>query len=206
MNIKLLSDKAKIPTRGSVNAAGYDLYTTETYELKVGERKAFKTDICLSIVHDFFGRISPRSGLSVKKGIDVMAGVIDEDYRGEILVVLINLGQENVIINEGDKIAQIIFQQYGTTIFNQVDDLDTTVRNDGRFGSSDIVIPYNPSGFGSTDAIPYKTQSMAERETKKIKMPDAVHSALTEKYKEHPIEVNNKAKYSELIKERENKL
>lgn len=144
MNIKKLSDKAVIPSKGSVGAAGYDLYTTESYELKPGERKAFKTDIALAIPEGFYGRVAPRSGLAVKHGIDVLAGVIDSDYRGEILVALINLGDKPVqlpIVKDGKEtaIAQIIFESHGTVQggFVEVDDLTATQRGDGGFGSSD---------------------------------------------------------------------
>jgi dUTP pyrophosphatase len=180
MNIKLLSDKAKIPTKGSVDAAGYDLYTTESYELKVGERKVFKTDIGLTIPQGLYGRVAPRSGLAVKKGLDVLAGVIDADYRGEILVALINLGQENVTINEGDKIAQIIFEHYTNHEFNVVDDLNSTDRGD--------------KGFGSTDKVP---------ESKTPKIPEAVESFLENMYKKNPVEINNRSRYIDGIKERE---
>jgi|TARA_R110000868_G_scaffold251412_4_gene508175 dUTP pyrophosphatase len=144
MNVKKLSDKAVIPSKGSAGAAGYDLYTTESYELKPGERKAFKTDIALSITEGFYGRVAPRSGLAVKHGIDVLAGVIDSDYRGEILVALINLGDKPVqlpIIKDGKEtaIAQIIFEGCGTVTdgFTVVDDLTATQRGSGGFGSSD---------------------------------------------------------------------
>jgi dUTP pyrophosphatase len=144
MNVKKLSDKAVIPSKGSVGAAGYDLYTTESYELKPGERKAFKTDIALAIPDGFYGRVAPRSGLAVKHGIDVLAGVIDSDYRGEILVALINLGEKPVqlpIVKDGKEtaIAQIIFERCGTITggFVEVDDLTATQRGSGGFGSSD---------------------------------------------------------------------
>mgnify|MGYP000379968055 FL=1 len=144
MNVKKLSDKAVIPSKGSVGAAGYDLYTTESYELKPGERKAFKTDIALAIPEGFYGRVAPRSGLAVKHGIDVLAGVIDSDYRGEILVALINLGDKPVqlpIVKDGKEtaIAQIIFEACGTITggFVEVDDLTATQRGSGGFGSSD---------------------------------------------------------------------
>jgi dUTP pyrophosphatase len=144
MNVKKLSDKAVIPSKGSVGAAGYDLYTTESYELKPGERKAFKTDIALAIPEGFYGRVAPRSGLAVKHGIDVLAGVIDSDYRGEILVALINLGDKPVqlpIVKDGKEtaIAQIIFETCGTITggFVEVDDLTATQRGSGGFGSSD---------------------------------------------------------------------
>jgi dUTP pyrophosphatase len=188
MNIKKLNENAKIPTRGSKDAAGYDLYTTESYELKVGERKGFKTDISMAIPIGVYGRIAPRSGLAVKKGIDVLAGVIDSDYRGEIIVALINLGQEPVQINVGDKIAQMIFEKYYTYDFREVDDLNVTDRN--------------LKGFGSTDAVAHSTQSKSP-----ITIPDAVSSALTEMYgKKHAGEIPAKPKYSEIMKEREKNL
>ncbi len=146
MNIKKLNDKAIIPTKGSKDAAGYDLYTTETYELKPGERKAFKTDISISIPTGLYGRIAPRSGLAVKNGIDVLAGVIDSDYRGEILVALINFGQESItlpIVKNGKEtpIAQIIFEHHTQHEFNIVENLNETERNIDGFGSSDIKTP-----------------------------------------------------------------
>lgn len=142
MNIVKMSNKAQIPSKGSKGAAGYDLYTTESYELKPGERKTFKTDIKLAIPEGVYGRIAPRSGLAVKHGIDVLAGVIDSDYTGEILVALINLGDTPVqlpIIKEGKEtaIAQIIFETYTNYGFNQVDDLTVTQRGSSGFGSTD---------------------------------------------------------------------
>ena len=178
MKIKLLTDKAIVPSRGSKYAAGYDLYSVESYELKVGERKAFKTDVSMAIPHGYYGRIAPRSGLALKKGIDVLGGVIDEDYRGELLVILLNLGQENVQINAGDKIAQIIFEFYSTFTMEEVKgDLDQTDRNSNGFGSSDIQT--TPS------------------------MPPTIIQALEELYSKNPTEVNNKTRYSDIVRERE---
>jgi len=144
MNIKKLSDKAVTPSKGSIGAAGYDLHTTESYTLKPGERKSFKTDISLAIPEGFYGRVAPRSGLAIKYGIDVLAGVIDSDYRGEILVALVNLGSEPVtlpIVKDGKQtaIAQIIFESCQTVQagFVEVDDLTATQRGNGGFGSSD---------------------------------------------------------------------
>jgi dUTP pyrophosphatase len=137
VSITKLESKAIIPTRGSNGAAGYDLYTTEFHILKPGERKLFKTGLSMSIPSGMYGRIAPRSGLAYKKGIDVMAGVIDEDYRGEIGVILINLGQEDVNVVIGDKIAQIIFEFYNPVDFVETTGLDNTQRGDGGFGSTD---------------------------------------------------------------------
>ena len=136
MNIKKLNELATIPTRGSEEAAGYDLYSIESGVISAGERKVVKTGISLAIPNGQFGRISPRSGLAVKKGIDVLAGIIDSDYRGEIMVVLINLGKDAVLYNVGDKIAQIIFSKYETTDFNVVENLDDTNRAEKGFGST----------------------------------------------------------------------
>lgn len=188
MNIKKLSDKGVIPNKGSVGAAGYDLYTTESYELKPGERKAFKTDIALAIPDGFYGRVAPRSGLAVKYGIDVLAGVIDSDYRGEILVALINLGDKPVklpIIKDGKEtaIAQIIIEGCGTAVggFIEVDDLNSTQRGVGGFGSTDInKSTTTPTTSGKTIEDLIKT-------------------------KEANFDANIK-KYSEVIKERDNKL
>lgn len=187
MKIKKLSDKSVIPSKGSSEAAGYDLYTTESYTLKPGERKAFKTDIALAIPEGFYGRIAPRSGLAVKHGIDVLAGVIDSDYRGEILVALINLGDKPVqlpIVKDGKEtaIAQIIFEACVTvTGFVEVDDLNSTQRGDGGFGSSD------------------KKQTEPSKVINKSPIEDLL------KQKESIFQ-SNSMKYSDIIKERDSKL
>lgn len=118
-------------------SAGCDLASTEYYLLKPGERKLFKTGLYMSITAGLYGRIAPRSGLAYKHGIDVLAGVIDEDYRGEIGVILINFGQEEKTINVGDKIAQLIFEYYTRCEFEVVNELDDTTRGTGGFGSTD---------------------------------------------------------------------
>jgi dUTP pyrophosphatase len=137
IQIKKLLDTATIPTRGSDFAAGYDLYATENYLLQPLERKLFKTGISMAIPPGRYGRIAPRSGLAFKDGIDTMAGVIDEDYRGDIGVILINLGQVPKGIQAGDKIAQIIIENYTAASFTEVQDLPASVRADGGFGSTD---------------------------------------------------------------------
>lgn len=190
MKIKKLSDKAVIPSKGSAGAAGYDLYTTESYELKPGERKAFKTDIAMAIPDGFYGRVAPRSGLAVKHGIDVLAGVIDSDYRGEILVALINLGDKPVqlpIVKDGKEtaIAQIIIEMCTTVVggFFEVDDLNSTQRGSGGFGSTDkpsTTVPLSPASTGKS-------------------IEDLI------KQKEGYFQANTQ-KYSEMIKERDNKI
>jgi dUTP pyrophosphatase len=159
---------AIIPTRGSTGAAGYDLYSTETYVLTPGERKLFKTGLNMAIPSGMYGRIAPRSGLAFKKGIDVLAGVIDEDYRGDVGVILINLGKEDFSISVGDRIAQIIFEFYNPVSFeeqtsqsNVQQSLGSTDRGSGGFGSTDkpnpvekaLQSPYNAFALKKTTTI-----------------------------------------------------
>jgi len=141
---KKLDPKAKIPTRGSELSAGYDLYSIEQYTLKPLERKLFKTGLAVAIPHGLYGRIAPRSGLAYKNGLDVMAGVIDEDYRGEVGVILINLGTEPItlpIVKDGKEtaVAQIIFENYTEASFQEMPELPETFRGEGGFGSSDKI-------------------------------------------------------------------
>ena len=142
MNIKKLSENAIIPTKGSKGAAGYDLYSIESHELKPGESKSFKTGLAMAIPENYSGRIAPRSGLAAKHGIDVLAGVIDSDYTGEIMVLLINHGNESVqlpLVKDGKEtaVAQIIFESHYNTTFNEVDEITVTQRGSGGFGSTD---------------------------------------------------------------------
>jgi len=136
ISLQFTNELAKTPTSGSEYCAGYDLYSTEEYELKSMERKLFNTCIKMSIPKGYYGRIAPRSGLAFKNGIDVLAGVIDSDYRGEIDVLLINLSTESKKINIGDRIAQIIFEPCMSSNFNVVQDLEKTERDGGGFGST----------------------------------------------------------------------
>jgi dUTP pyrophosphatase len=139
---KKTSELATTPTRGSDFAAGYDLYSTEDYLLQPMERKLFKTGLSIAIPNGLYGRIAPRSGLAYKDGLDVMAGVIDEDYRGDVGVILINLGDKAKEIKIGDKIAQIIFENYTPVTFKESTELPSSIRGDGGFGSSDRKIGF----------------------------------------------------------------
>jgi dUTP pyrophosphatase len=133
--VKKCVDDAVIPTRGSENAAGYDLYSNENCVIQPATRKLVSTGISISISNDCYGRVAPRSGLSVK-GIDVGAGVIDSDYRGLIKVLLINNSDSEVSINKNDRIAQLILEKIYTPEVEVVDDLDNTDRGENGFGST----------------------------------------------------------------------
>ena len=139
INIKKLSDNAKIPTQGTKLAAGYDLYAAEDVTIDCGTRKLVKTNISMAITTGYYGRIAPRSGLAYKNGIDVLAGVIDSDYRGDIGVILYNTDKDiDFIVKKGDRIAQIIFEACYSINFNETDTLDNTVREDGGFGFTGV--------------------------------------------------------------------
>lgn len=139
IQIKKLSDKAKIPSQASKSAAGYDLYAAEEVLVNTMGRKLVKTNISISIPEGYYGRIAPRSGLAYKNGIDVLAGVIDSDYRGDIGVILFNTDHNlDFEVNVGDRIAQIIIEKCHSVNWETVETLDSTVRSEGGFGSSGV--------------------------------------------------------------------
>jgi len=139
MNCKivLLNSDSRYPTKSHVTDAGYDLFSTEDVSLQPLQRKVVKTGIKLSIPTGFYGRIAPRSGLAVKNGVDVLAGVIDSGYNGEIGVVLINTDKfESVNLPKSSRIAQLIFEKCEDVNFETVSSLDVSERDAGGFGST----------------------------------------------------------------------
>ena len=136
IKIKKLEEGARLPHRGSNLAAGADLCCVETFTLEPGERKLVPTGLAVEIPPGFYGRVAPRSGLAVKHGIDVLAGVVDADYRGELKVPLINLGQQTVSFDTGERIAQLIIEQAAMCDYVWADDLGDTQRAEGGFGST----------------------------------------------------------------------
>lgn len=139
INVKKLSENATIPTQGTKFAAGYDLYAAEDAVVVCGTRKLIKTNISMEITPGYYGRIAPRSGLAYKSGIDVLAGVIDSDYRGDIGVILYNTDKNiDFEINKGDRIAQIIFEACYSATLNSVENLDNTLRQSGGYGSTGV--------------------------------------------------------------------
>jgi dUTP pyrophosphatase len=138
--VKLNQENAKTPTRGTPGACGLDLYSVGETELGHGDRALVPTGISVKLPPGTYGRIAPRSGLALKYGIDIMAGVIDEDYRGEIMVLMINFGTESFKIKAGDRIAQFIVEKYLNCPIVTVSSLDETDRGSGGFGSTDINI------------------------------------------------------------------
>jgi dUTP pyrophosphatase len=131
-----LSPLAVLPTRASKDAAGVDLYSIETVKLSSGKRAAIRTGLSVAIPRGFYGRIAPRSGLALTNGIDVLAGVVDSDYRGEILCVLINHGESELHVGIRDRIAQLIIERIATPEPEWAVELAKTPRGEKGFGST----------------------------------------------------------------------
>jgi dUTP pyrophosphatase len=137
LRFKKLDERAVLPKRGSVLAAGLDVCSIEGIELGPRQRVVAKTGLAVAIPPGFYGRIAPRSGLASKHGLDVLAGVIDSDYRGEICCLLYNTGDEPIRLAAGSKICQLILEQIITPEAAWATDLDETARGAGGFGSTD---------------------------------------------------------------------
>lgn len=136
LRFKKLHAEAKLPTRGSAEAAGLDIYAVERVLLAPGGRAAVRTGLSVAISPGFYGRVAPRSGLAVRHGIDTLSGVIDSDYRGEILCVLINHGDSPFEIKPGERIAQLIIESIASLEPEWAERLDETERGAGGFGST----------------------------------------------------------------------
>lgn len=136
LRIKLLSEHGRAPQCASSGAAGYDLFSAQDATISARGRSVIATDISLDIPVGYYGRVAPRSGLAVKHGIDVGAGVIDSDYRGPLGVVLFNFGDVDFVIKRGDRIAQLLIEPVAKPIVTVVTELDETERGHGGFGST----------------------------------------------------------------------
>lgn len=140
IEIKKLNDNAIIPTYGSIDAAGADLYACieETNTIMPHETKLIKTGIAMAIPKGLVGLVFARSGLASKRGLAPAnkVGVIDADYRGEIMVALHNHTEIEQTIEKNERIAQIAFVPYIKGNFMEVNELSETIRGEGGFGST----------------------------------------------------------------------
>ena len=143
-----LCDRARIPTKATGCAAGFDIATTDTYSLQPGESHIFPTGLKASIDDGFCVVLFDRSGMGAKKNIHRLAGVIDSDYRGEWLVCLTNLSEQAHMIHEGTNIVQGLVLPVPELSITEVDSLDDTERGCKGFGSSDKPNQYNHSIAG----------------------------------------------------------
>ncbi|WZD64969.1 dUTPase [Pseudocowpox virus] len=136
LRVVRLSENATLPTRGSPRAAGLDLCSAYDVTVPAHCSRVVFTDLQVCPPPGCYCRVAPRSGLAAKHFIDVGAGVIDEDYRGNVGVVLFNFGNNDFEVKKGDRIAQLICERVSYPEVKEVDSLDDTDRGDSGFGST----------------------------------------------------------------------
>ena len=137
---KKLTDEAVVPSKGSVYAAGFDVYAAEEILLKQREFALVSTGLSMEMESNMEAQVRPRSGLAVKHGVTVLnsPGTIDSDYRGEIKVALINHSNKDFRIEKGMRIAQLVFSVVQNVSLQEVDKLSASERGAGGFGSTGI--------------------------------------------------------------------
>lgn len=140
MTIRITLDGGAIPKKMTPGSAGYDLYAKllSNIVIQPGETLPIHTGISLELSDDLCGMIKPRSGLFAQRQLTVFGGTIDSDYRGEIIVLMTNLGTSPRVIHDGDRIAQILFVKLAADELEVVDSLNKTERGTSGFGSTDV--------------------------------------------------------------------
>ena len=138
IKVKKLSTQATIPTKANNSDAGWDLYASEDAIIDPSKSELVSTHISFAIPEGYVGLIWDRSGMAAKRGLHRFAGVIDSGYRGEVKVCLWNSSDKYCVINDGERIAQILFQEVPHFTMNEVESLDDTDRGEGGFGSSGL--------------------------------------------------------------------
>ena len=138
LNVTRLLPNAQLPVRSTPGSAGYDLFSTDNYVVLPGRRIVVSTGISVQLPAGTYGRIAPRSGLAVKHGLDVLAGVVDPDYTGEIKIVLQNLDvNQPFVIRPGYRVAQLILENFATVpVFEVAAPPPPTDRGAAGFGST----------------------------------------------------------------------
>ena len=140
INVKKLDERAILPTYGSEYSAGADLYACldEAVTIQPGEAVLIHTGLAMEIPEGYAGLIYARSGLATKKGLapSNKVGVVDPDYRGEIMVSLFNHSKEERVVEHGERSAQLVIAPFLTASWNVVEELEETVRGAGGFGST----------------------------------------------------------------------
>ena len=136
IRVMKLSESATIPTRGSEVAAGWDLYASQECVVPARGKAIIATDIAIAVPVGYYGRVAPRSGMAWKKHTDIGAGVIDADYRGPVGVVMFNHADEDLQVELGDRVAQLVIEQISMAPLTQVESLDDTERGEGGYGST----------------------------------------------------------------------
>lgn len=138
LKVKKLSANARAPERASAGAAGYDLYSAQEAVVRPGTREMLRTDLSIQIPPGHYGRIAPRSGVAWKFGIDIGAGVVDEDYRGALGILFVNNGINDYTVKVGDRVAQLLLERISTPEVLVVEELDASARGIAGFGSTGV--------------------------------------------------------------------
>ena len=160
VKIKRLNVNAKLPMRGTEGAAGYGMSAAQAAVVLAHGKCLVKTGLAMALSPRCYGRVEPRSGLALKKFIDVGAGVIDADYRGEVGVVLFNFGEEDFVVNMGDRIAQLIFEKIKTPTTKESDELEGNDRGAKGYGStSDGITKVNQQAAQDPSLVNKKSRS-----------------------------------------------
>src|SRR4030042_6368100 len=135
IKIKLLNNDANVPVKATEHSSGYDIFSSVEHNLKKGSYELISTGIIIELEKGMEAQIRPRSGLSIKHGITVLnsPGTIDADYRGEVCIILINLSEENFVIQDGERICQMVIAKHEKAEWIRVDILDETDRGTGGF-------------------------------------------------------------------------
>lgn len=136
--IQRLTPTSVLPKRATLGSAGYDLFSDEETHIPPGGRATVKLGLCMSIPKGTYGQIAPRSGLALRHGIHVGAGVVDTDYTGEVCVLLFNLGGKDFLVQKGARVAQLILHVIRTPPVVTADKLSATKRGAGGFGSTGV--------------------------------------------------------------------
>ena len=138
VKVKILNPDAIIPKYQTEEAAGFDLHSVEEKTVKAGEREVIKTGLAVALPKGYELQVRPRSGLALKNGITVLntPGTVDSDYRGELMVILFNTSKEDFAVKKGERIAQAIIKEILQADFAVVEELDSTERGIGGFGST----------------------------------------------------------------------
>ncbi len=138
IKVKKTSQSAKMPAMAHEGDSGFDLFASESVKIKPGERALVSTGLKISMPQGIEAQVRPKSGLAIKHGLTVLntPGTIDSGYRGEIKVILANLGKEDYQVETGKKIAQIVFAKVECPGLVECKELDETKRSEGGFGST----------------------------------------------------------------------
>jgi len=136
LKIKKLTSDAKLPSYAHHGDAGLDLYSAEDKIIKPNERAVIKTGLAMELPHGHAGLVWDKSGLAAKNGLKVLGGVVDCNYRGEVMVLIMNLSNKDYEAKKGEKIAQMLIQKVEHMEIEEVKELSDTTRGAGGFGST----------------------------------------------------------------------